>query len=393
VELQVNLTFSDEDVAFREQVRAWLGAHAPREARPHEPRAARTFDLSWQRALWEGGWAGIDWPKAYGGREASLTQQLIWYEEYGRLGLPPVTTTFVGLSHAGPTLILEGTEQQRREHLPRILAGDVVWCQGFSEPGAGSDLAAIATRGVVDGDELVISGQKIWTSFADVADWQELLVRTDPSASRHRGLSWVICDMHSPGIEVRPIATMNGGQEFCEVFYDEVRVPLANVVGGLHEGWRVAMSTLSFERGTAFTLSQVQLAKVVDDLVDEARRRPGPDGRRSAMADDELAHRIATVRAEVMALRSLTYQTVSETRHRGSPGAAGSIVKLYYSELLQQVHRIALDVIGPEALHLVPWWEGGWSGGYLHSFGITIGGGTSEIQRNIIGERVLGLPR
>jgi alkylation response protein AidB-like acyl-CoA dehydrogenase len=390
----VDLRFSDDDVAFRDEVRTWLAEHAPREQRPEDRKAMREFDLAWQQTQWKGGWAGISWPKEYGGRGASLIQQLIWFEEYGRLGLPGIDACFVGLSHAGPTLMARATEEQKGFHLPKILRGDVVWCQGFSEPGAGSDLASLQTRAEVDGDELVVTGQKIWTSFADVADWQELLVRTDRHVPKHRGITWVICDIHTPGIEVRPIETMDHDHEFCEVFYDEVRVPLANVVGDLNDGWSVAMSTLAFERGTAFTLSQVRLARIVEDLIDEAKSRTGPDGRRPAIADDELARRLATVRAEVAALRAVTYAGISRSAHQGSPGPEGSITKLYYTELAQRIYRLALDVIGPDALHFISRWApGGWSGNYLYSYAVSIGGGTSEIQRNIIGERVLGLPR
>jgi len=390
----VDLSFTNADVQFRDEVRTWLHEHAPSEPRPHDPAEVRAFDLAWQRTQWEGGWAGIAWPKDVGGRGASLTEQLIWFEEYGKLGLPGIDVCFVGLSHAGPTLIAQADEEQKSFHLPPILRGEVVWCQGFSEPGAGSDLAGLSTRGVVDGDELVVSGQKIWTSFADVADWQELLVRTDPDLPKHKGITWAICDMHTPGIDIRPIRTMDHGGDFCEVFYDEVRIPLSNVVGGINSGWGVAMSTLSFERGTAFTVSQVRLAKVVEDLMELAREHTGPDGRRPAIADDEIARRLATARAEVAALRSLTYSAVSRSARQGSPGPEGSIAKLYYSEVNQSVHRLALDILGPDALQFVPWWEPvGWSGSYLHSYAMSIGGGTSEIQRNIIGERVLGLPR
>ncbi|HEX3566133.1 MAG TPA: acyl-CoA dehydrogenase family protein [Acidimicrobiales bacterium] len=390
----MDLQFSDDDVQFRDQVRTWLQEHAPTEQRPHDRQALREYDLAWQRTQWEGGWAGISWPTEYAGRGASLTQQLIWYEEYGALGLPGIDACFVGLNHAGPTLMARSTEEQKSFHLPPILRGDVVWCQGFSEPGAGSDLASLSTRAVVDGDELVISGQKIWTSFADVADWQELLVRSDPSAPKHKGITWVICDMHTPGIDVRPIETMDGDREFCEVFYDEVRVPKTNIVGRLNEGWGVAMSTLAFERGTAFTLSQVRLAKTVEDLIEAARWRTGPDGRRPAIADDELARRLATGRAEVAALRAMTYAGISRSARQGTPGPEGSIIKLYYSELAQRIYRLAFDILGDDGLHfLTRWAPNGWSGHYLYSYSLSIAGGTSEIQRNIIGERVLGLPR
>ncbi|MHB8463927.1 MAG: acyl-CoA dehydrogenase family protein [Acidimicrobiales bacterium] len=390
----MDLRFSDDDVAFRDEVRTWLRAHRPTEPRPHERGALREYDLAWQRTQWDGGWAGISWPRDYGGRGLSVLQQLIWFEEYGALGLPGIDACFVGLNHAGPTLMARASEGQRALHLPPILRGEVVWCQGFSEPEAGSDLASLRTRGTIDGDELVVTGQKIWTSFADVADWQELLVRTDPEAPRHKGITWVICDMRSPGIDVRPIETIDHDLEFCEVFYDDVRIPLANVVGEVDDGWSVAMSTLAFERGTAFTLSQVRMAKIVEDLIQEARERTGPDGRRPAIADDEMARRLGTARAEVAALRALTYAGISRSAQQGSPGPEGSIIKLYYAEIAQRVYRLAFDILGADALQFVSRWRaGGWSGNYLYSYAISIGGGTSEIQRNIIGERVLGLPR
>ncbi|KQM03938.1 acyl-CoA dehydrogenase [Frankia sp. CpI1-P] len=390
----MDLDFSKEQVEFREQVRTWLEENAPREIRPEMGPAMREYDLAWQRTQWEGGWAGISWPQEYGGRGLSLLQQLIWFEEYGRAGLPGIDACFVGLSHAGPTLMTRATEEQKAYHLPRILRGEVIWCQGFSEPDAGSDLAALRTRARIEGDELVVSGQKIWTSFATLADWQELLVRTDPEGSRHHGISWVICDMHTPGIEVRGIETIEGGAEFCEVFYDDVRIPLENVVGGLNNGWSVAMSTLSFERGTAFTANQVRLASTVEKLIDLAKERTGPDGRRPAIADDEIARRLATARAEVASLRAMTYAGISRNMHRDQPGPEGSMVKLFYSDIAKKVYRLAFDLLGADALRFVSRWEpGGWSGNYLYSYSVSIGGGTSEVQRNIIGDRVLGLPR
>jgi alkylation response protein AidB-like acyl-CoA dehydrogenase len=390
----MDLTFSDSDVQFREEVRAWLEEHAPREQRPHDRKAMREYDVAWQRTQWEGGWAGISWPKEYGGQGLPLIQQLIWYEEYGRLGLPGIDACFVGLNHAGPTLMARATEEQRAYHLPKILGGDVVWCQGFSEPEAGSDLASLQTRAELDGDELVVTGQKVWTSFADVADWQELLVRTNANVPRHKGITWVICDMHTAGIEVRPIETMDHDEEFCEVFYNEVRLPLSNVVGEVNGGWGVAMSTLAFERGTAFTVSQVRLAGIVEDLIAAAGERTGPDGRRPALADDELARRLATARAEVAALRAMTYAGISRAAHQTTPGPEGSIIKLYYAEVAQRIYRLAFDILGSDGLQFISRWaSGGWSGNYLYSYAISIGGGTSEIQRNIIGEHVLGLPR
>ncbi|HEY1702813.1 MAG TPA: acyl-CoA dehydrogenase family protein [Trebonia sp.] len=390
----MDLDFSVEQGDFREEVRTWLAEHKPAGPRPSGHAGLRDYDLGWQRAQYEGGWAGISWPREYGGRGLSLLEQLIWYEEYGRAGLPTMDSTFVGLNHAGPTLMQCATGEQQAAHLPPILRGDVVWCQGFSEPEAGSDLASLRTRAVIDGDELVVTGQKIWTSSAFIADWQELLVRTDPAASKHRGITWVICDMRSPGIEVRPIQSIDGEREFCEVFYDEVRIPLSNVVGSLNEGWKVAMSTLSFERGTAFTAGQVRLASTVENLIALAADRPGPLGHGTALTDESLAVRLATARAEVAALRAMTYAGISRSARGGTPGPEGSIVKLYFSELEKRVARLSMDLLGPDALRFVSkWLPGGWTGDYFRSFASTIGGGTSEIQRNIIGDRVLGLPR
>ncbi len=382
----MELAFSAEDTAFRDQVRTWLAEHAPRERRPRGGPAMREFDLAWQREQFEAGWAGIAWPVEFGGRGLPLTQQLIWYEEYAKLGMKAIDTRFVGLSHAGPTLIARASPEQQANHLPPILRGEVVWCQGFSEPEAGSDLASLRTRGEVDGDELVVTGQKIWTSYAHLADWQELLVRTDPELPRHKGITWVICDMRSPGIEVRPIHTMDNGEDFCEVFYDEVRIPLTNVVGDMNNGWSVAMSTLSFERGTAFTIDQVQLSSTVERLIELARDR----GR---LGDDEVAYSLARARADVAALRSLTYLGISRNLHSSEPGPEGSMLKLQWADLYKRIMRLAVEILGPESLAVDPESGDMWSELFLLSYGISIGGGTSEIQRNIIAERVLGLPR
>jgi alkylation response protein AidB-like acyl-CoA dehydrogenase len=353
----------------------------------------RDFDTAWQRTQFDAGWAGINWPAQYGGRGLSLLQQVIWYEEYAVLGLPGVHACFIGNMHAGPTLIARATEAQKTQHLEPILRGDAVWAQGFSEPEAGSDLASLRTRALIDGDHLVVSGQKIWTSFADVADVQELLVRTDPEAPKHKGLTWVICDLHCPGIEVRPIKTLEGAQEFSEVFYDDVRIPLSNVVGDINGGWSVAMSTLSFERGTAMTGSQTTLMRTIEHLIELASTRRGRNGR-PLITDDETARDLATARAEVAALRAMTYAGVSRNGRTAEPGPEGSIVKLFYAELSQRIHRMALDMLGPDALRLGLFGSGpDWHEQYLRSYAETIAGGTSEINRNIIAERVLGLPR
>jgi alkylation response protein AidB-like acyl-CoA dehydrogenase len=385
----VKLGFRAEDEALRAEIRDWLAASYPRVPRPPEGRAMRDFDLGWQKTLWEGGWAGVSWPREHGGRGLSVLQQMIWWEEYARTPAPAIDAAFVGVSHAGPTLIACASPEQQAEHLRPILRGDVCWCQGFSEPEAGSDLASLRTHARVEGDELVVNGQKVWTSYAQHADLQELLVRTDPVAKRHAGLTWVICDMRTPGITVRPIRTIDGAEHFCEVFYDEVRIPLSNVVGRLGDGWRVAMSTLTFERGGALTMGQMKLAATVEQLIDYARDNPGPDGRKPAIADDQVARDLALARAEVAALRAMTYASVS----RVTPGAETSLVKLYYAEVLQRVHALALDVIGPHALRWSEIDGRNWPADYLLSRTMSIAGGTSEIQRTIVGERVLGLPR
>ena len=394
----MEIKFTADEEAFRTQARAWLEANVPREARPEiaDLQGRRAYDMAWQRRMFDAGWAGINWPKEFGGRGASLMEQLIWYEEYAKVGAPDVNTGFVGLKHAGPTLIACGTEAQKAFHLPKILGGDVVWCQGFSEPNAGSDLAALQTRAVIEGDELVVTGQKIWTSFGQIAEYQELLVRTDPEAPKHKGITWVICPMDAPGIDIRPIKTLAGNADFCEVFYDNVRIPLANVVGKLNDGWRVAMATLSFERGTAFMSEQVRQLARMAALVELARSVPGPNGKARAIDDDELARRLALARAEVEAMRAMTYRSLSLAARTGMPGAEASMIRLFFSELIQRIDRLAMDVIG--AAGVTDFNANGssrndWGEHYLTGLSQTIGGGTKEIQRNIIGERVLGLPR
>jgi alkylation response protein AidB-like acyl-CoA dehydrogenase len=379
----------DDDPDFRERVRTWLAEHVPREKRPIPPTEARSYDLAWQRTMFDGGWAGISWPSEFGGLGLPLLHQMVWHEEYAKARAPYVGVCFVGLNHGGPTLIARGTDEQKATNLPPILRGDVVWCQGFSEPGAGSDLASLSTRGEIDGDEIVVNGQKIWTSYGDVADLQELLVRTDRSGSKHQGITWVVCDMRSPGIEVRPMTTMAGTKDFCEVFYTDVRIPLRNVVGEVDKGWSVALSTLAFERGTAFVSQQIDLARTVEELIDYARTTTGLR-RRPLIEDEQTAQTLARLRAEVTAMRALSHLMISRAES-GEPDARGSIVRLFFTQLQQRVWRAAFDLLGPRGLSATEY--GGWTYYYLHSFSRTIAGGTKDIQRNIIGERVLGLPR
>lgn len=377
----MDLSFTDEDERFRVQVRRWLREHVPTTARPSRPAAAREWDLAWQRAQHDGGWAGIAWPTEYGGQGLALVRQLIWFEEYALAGGPDVGCCFVGINHGGPTLIAMGSEEQKRRHLPRILCGEEVWCQGFSEPEAGSDLAGITTRGQVDGDHLIVNGQKIWTSYADMADYQELLVRTEPGSERHRGLTWVICDMRSPGITVRPITTMDGKADFCEVFYDGARIPLSNVVGEIGDGWSVAMSTLGFERGTGFIKSQTELSQSLERLIQTV-----------GVGDPACANRLGELRADVAAMRAMTYALVSQAARSAVPGPEGSLLKVFWADLNQRIQRTRMDLLGPAALDR----KGPLAydiDEYLYSYAASIGGGTSEVQRDIIGERLLDLPR
>lgn len=387
----MNLDSAPGDAMFRDEVRTWLGENVPREHRPWDAVDAIDFDKAWQRRQFDGGWAGIAWPQAYGGRGLPTLKQLIWFEEYARAGAPWIGACFVGINHGGPTLIVNASEEQKRKHLPPVLRGDDIWCQGFSEPGAGSDLAALSTRGEIDGDEIIVNGSKIWTSFANVADWQELLVRTEAGSERHRGISWVICDMTLPGITIRPIEAMAGGADFCQVFYEDVRIPLTNVVGGIGNGWKVAMSTLSFERGTTFIADQMKAATLIEDLIGLATERTDMRGR-PLIANEGHAQALATLRAEAAGLRAMTLAGISRNERSGSPGPEGSMIRLFLARLKQRLDALAMELLGDDAL-VLSGGDYGWTRPYLRGFAHTIGGGTSEIQRNIIGERVLGLPR
>lgn len=381
----MDIQFSPEEQRFREECRDWLHANVPAEKRPMDAAEALDFDKAWQRRLFDAGWAGINWPVEYGGRGLSIVQQVIWLEEYAKAHAPWIGANFVGVNHGGPTLIINASEAQKEYHLPRILKGESIWCQGFSEPGAGSDLAGIKTRARIEGDELVVNGSKIWTSFAHVADWQELVVRTEEGSQRHRGLSWVICDMHAPGIEIRPIRKISGQVEFAQVFYDDVRIPLENVVGGLGNGWKVAMSTLSFERGTGFIADQVKQSQEIAELIERARST-------GAIRDDRIAQQLMQMRAEVAALRAMTYRNISEVVRSGQPGPEASVIRLFTSELGQRLERMALLLTGDDILDF-RYGDDNQIADYLRGFAATIAGGTAQIQRDIIAERVLGLPK
>ena len=385
----MDLHFSREDTIFREQARAWLRDNVVRERRPHSGEAMRAFDLAWQRKQCEGGWAGVSWPVEYGGLGLSLTRQLIWHEEYARADAPDNHLCFVALNHAGPTIIARGSEPQKRFHLPKILKGDVIWCQGFSEPNSGSDLASLRTHARIEGDQLVVNGSKIWTSHGHLSDWQELLVRTNPDAPKHRGISWVICDMKSPGITLRPIEIMTSPNQvhFVQCFYDDVRIPLSNVVGEIDDGWNVAMSTLGFERGTAQIRDQIRYAYLAEKMIREAQRRFGSE---TPLSNDEIGARLAHLRADMAAARAMTYMVMSRAE-AGIQDSQTSLMRAMVGETQQRARRLALDILGPYALENPE--DDDWVYFYLRSFSITIAAGTAQIQRNIIGERVLGLPR
>ena len=375
----MDLRYSESDEAFRAELREWLSRTLP-ELPEHPVRddwpARVRYDTDWQRRLFDAGYAGMSWPKAYGGRDASPSEQLIFLDETTRARAPYVGVNFVGTLHAGPTLIAEGTEEQKSAHIPKILRGDEVWCQCFSEPDAGSDLAGLTTRAVRDGDDYVVNGRKIWCSFGQVGKFGELLVRTDPDASKHKGITWLILAMDAPGIEIRPIETLLGSSEFCEVFLDDVRVPIANRVGEEDDGWRVTNVTLSFERGTAFVSEMVDALRMAEELApavtDVAERR-------------ELAH----VVAELDALWALTKRNVSQAAHRGAPGPGAMLLKLGYSTARDRLGELSMRVLERGAFDV---------GDYpveerLRTLSLPIAAGTSQIQRNIIGERLLGLPK
>jgi alkylation response protein AidB-like acyl-CoA dehydrogenase len=394
----VDLRYSDAERAFRSSLRAWLEASLPGlpdKPSPDDWPGRRAYDTRWQRLLFEAGYAGVDWPVQGGGRGASPVEELIFKEELERAHAPYVGVNFVGLLHAGPTIIAEGTSEQRTRFLPPILKGDEVWCQGFSEPNAGSDLASMRTRAVRDGDDYVISGQKIWTSHAEVADYCELLVRTGSEGSRHRGITWLILPMDIPGIDIRPLHTIAGSTEFAELFLDEVRVPVANRVGEENDGWRVTMVTLSFERGTAFVGDLLEAIELLAATVTLARRT-------GAWADPGTRRQAGHLKAELDALWALTKRNVSQAARTGIPGDGGTYFKLAYSEtrhklgefslsLLERAGLAAHDLAGTDGLGLLP--AGTMVEDWLRGISLTIAAGTSQIQRNIVGERILGLPK
>jgi alkylation response protein AidB-like acyl-CoA dehydrogenase len=386
----VDLSFTAEEAAFAADVRAWLAEHVERPPGFESIAAEIEWARAWQAKLAAGRWVGIHWPEAYGGRGASPVQVAIFNMEYARSrALQPVNR--VGINLAGPTLLAHGTAEQKQRFLPRILTAEELWCQLFSEPDAGSDLASLTTRAErVDGGWL-LSGQKVWTSYAQFARWGICLARTNPDAPRHRGISYLVVDMQADGIEVRPLVQITGEAEFNEVFLDGVFVPDNQLVGDLDQGWAVANTTLAHERGTAFPFKEQVVHEVyLDELWGLADARDQFD-------DVELADDLAQAFVELRVLRLHNWRTLSRLAQGIEPGPESSVVKLAWTTVTQHLSDVALDVVGDAA---PLWWGaddnpggGFWQRQWLWSKAASIAGGTSEVQRTIIGDRMLGLPR
>jgi alkylation response protein AidB-like acyl-CoA dehydrogenase len=394
----MDLNFSPEQEQFRAKVQAFLRDNLPpgwgkAGFRP-EGMSMTDFLRDWQRRLYEGGFLGMAWPKEYGGQGASQIEMAIFNEEVARVRAP-APLNVLGLTMAAPTIITYGTDEQKKRYLSKILSCEEIWCQGFSEPNSGSDLAAARTRAELQGDEFIVNGQKVWTTLGHIADWCMLVVRTDPDAPKHRGLSYLLVDMKSPGITVRPLRQMTGESEFNEMFFEDVHVPRQNLLGALNEGWRVATTTLMNERGTTALASVMRYRIVFEEILDLVRsmQRNGA----SATSDPMVRQRLAQFYVELEMLRFTSYRAFSQILRGGNPGPEGSISKLAWSELNQRMQEFVIELEGPASQlvkgspHAV---QGGrWQHHFLRSRANTIEGGTSEIQRNIIAERVLGLPR
>ncbi len=394
----MDLRYTAEEDAFRQKLRSWLAEVLPTlPPKPdfHDWPARRAYDTGWQRHLFDAGYAGVDWPTEGGGLGATPAESLIFLEELAMAHAPYVGVNFVGTLHAGPTIIAEGTSEQRQRYLPAILKGEEVWCQGFSEPDAGSDLASLRCKAVRDGDEYVITGSKIWTSHAEVADQCEMLVRTGPEDSRHKGITWLVMPMDTPGIEIRPLETIGGHSEFAQLYLDNVRVPVANRVGEENDGWRVAMVTLSFERGTAFVGDLLEAKEILSACAALARRT-------GAWDDVSVRREAGHLQAELDALWALVKRNVSTSAHGGSMELGGTVFKLAYTDARQKLGEFSMalldraglsfsEVDGIDGLGALP--NDAFSEQWVRGISFSIFAGTSQIQRNILGERALGLPR
>ncbi len=392
---------SEREEGFRRELREWLGRNLPEHRKRFPPsddeltfHPDKSFDssLAWHKRLHAGGWVGIHWPKEYGGRGASLVEQMIFAEEMIGAGAPP-GVNMIGLTMVGPAVIHHGTEAQKARWLSPVLSADEIWCQGFSEPGAGSDLANLSTRAVLDGDHFVVNGQKVWTSNAHRSHHCILLVRTDPQAPKHKGISCLLVDMKSPGITIRPLVQITGDAEFTEVFFDQVRVPKANLLGVLNGGWDVAITVLMHERMAIG--NTVILHQYIDRVLDLARRWPRAGG--AASADQVLRQALAQVYIEGRALRLTGLRYVTRQLRGAAPGPEGSVLKLAFTDTYKKMAEAATQILGPA--HQL--WRGEpgapdggrWAFQTLFALRFGIAGGTTEIQKNIVGERILGLPK
>jgi len=379
----VDLRDTPEEAAFRAQLRSWLEANLPEDRRGWrggEQRFGDDFGREWSRKLYDAGYAGLTWPKEYGGAAAPYSHQAIFLEEMAR-AQAPAHVGVIGLGMAGPTIMAHGTEAQKERHLAKILSAEEIWCQGFSEPGAGSDLAAARTRAERRGDVFVVNGQKVWSSFAHIADWCILVTQSEPDGQRYRNLTYLMVDMHSPGVEVRPLRQITGEAEFNEIFFTDVEVPVENLLGEEGAGWQVAMTTLLHERGTLGFALTAALEVAVNRLLEVAREHGNGDAATRG--------RVAQEWIELQALRYTNYRALTTLQQTGVPGPEGSVAKLRWSEQNQRLTKLARELLGAEGLLDDGWWH------YqqLRSRGNTIEAGTSEVLRNIIAERVLGLPR
>ncbi len=379
----MDLRDTAEEAAFRAELRAWIDANLPEERRGWrggEQRFGDEFGREWSRKLYEAGYAGLTWPKEYGGAGAPYSFQAIFYEEMAR-AQAPAHVGVIGLGMAGPTIMAHGSDEQKRAHLSKILSAEEIWCQGFSEPDAGSDLAAARTRAVRNGDVYVINGQKVWSSFAHIADFCILVTLSDPDAPRYKGLTYLIVDMHSPGVEVRPLRQITGEAEFNEIFFTDVEVPVTNRLGEEGEGWQVAMTTLLHERGTLGFALTAALDVGVGRLIETAHDRVN--------GDTAARERIAAEWIEMQALRYTNYRSLGTYQRTGIPGPEGSAIKLRWSEQNQRLTKLGRELLGADGIVDDGWWH------YqqLRSRGNTIEAGSSEVLRNIVAERVLGLPR
>jgi alkylation response protein AidB-like acyl-CoA dehydrogenase len=389
----VDLTLSPSEEAFRDELRAWLEENHPGDP-PDDDAQAFEFRRRWQRRLHERGWAGISWPKEYGGRGATLIEQAIFSEEMVR-ARAPATANILGLAMGGPVVIGHGTDEQKRRFLEPILSAEEIWCQGFSEPDAGSDLASLKTRAVKKNGEWLVTGQKVWTTLAHVAKWCMLVARTDPDAPKHQGLTYFIMDMEQEGVEVKPLVQITGEAEFNEIFMDEARISEENVIGGVGNGWTVAITTLMNERAGIAFASQAMLKIQLEKLI-ELAQHASPNGRR--LSDEpEVRQRIAQLYIESEILRLSGYRGLTQIMKRGVPGPEGSVGKWQWSDANQALTELAMDIEGPYAqlehgsdydLDRIDWQYY-----FLRSRANSIEGGTTEILKNVVAERVLGLPK